>query len=826
MNTNSVRLGLITALIFSLIFSLSAQLTGCESPPPKLSININECLSSESSTREGLRGCQEQLATYTASSPAGCFFVHVEGTYPQVTTVSRNAEGVLRPDNLNMVLREGDRFQTHLILFSATPVPITGCEPYSTRLQDECREIGQCLVKLHSTPQTYEGEAVNVSFLSEGRCANTLGSTLEGSEDIDGVDNDCDGLVDEGRGASTCEAGVGECAAEGVFELSLTGEEVCSAQVGVSSPETCLDGTDEDCDGRIDEGFEAIGEACTPEGASGPIGKLSCTGDRTRLRCVPQDEADDIICDGVDSDRDGVIDEDFIVRVEECPAGSCSSVGYVRCVEGAEVSTCQNTPSNPTVSEDLCDGVDADCDGRVDEDADNTPLSCGEGICAQAGRISCVRAELTEECMPALELSRDELCNGLDDDCDGIVDENVLNACGGCEVALLELCDGEDNDCDGRVDEEFPLLNQACTIGSGACGVQGVYQCSADPSQPPECVTDDPLPPTPRELCDGVDNDCDGRVDEQVEGVGDECSVGQGECQRSGVKQCRPDQGQDLMGLVCSATEGEPQEESNNNLDDDCDGVVDEDFEVCDALDNDGDTRVDEGLPDCPNELRSLFQISLGPTRGASAQNGLLLNERYQLFQRSNTLTPQMGDQLFLSVTLNPNANAGWHTWVQDHNCHVSLSWAESGDQYLNMNPITCQPSNVGSTQCINASLSLAVTRSVNLTITPKNYAFGFACEIDKTNDLETTQYAYLHDHLSFEVARSRANDGATMPNVTTCGLVSSVDDCDQIACGDNMNVDMSVSTPSGELTVLGEVFDVQDMDEPCAALYFKVGAR
>ena len=825
MNTNSVRLGLIT----SLIFSLSAQLTGCESPPPKLSININECLSSEPSTREGLRGCQEQLATYTASSPAGCFFVHVEGTYPQVTTVSRNAEGVLRPDNLNMVLREGDRFQTHLILFSATPVPITGCEPYSARLQDECREIGQCLVKLYSTPQTYEGEAVNVSFLSEGRCANTLGSTLEGSEDIDGVDNDCDGLVDEGRGASTCEAGIGECAAEGVLELSLTGEEVCSAQVGVSSLETCLDGTDEDCDGRVDEEFEAIGEACKPEGASGPIGKLSCTGDRTRLRCVPQDEADDIICDGVDSDRDGAIDEDFIVRVEECPAGSCSSVGYMRCVEGAEVSTCQNTPSNPMVREDLCDGVDADCDGRVDEDADNTPLSCGEGICAQEGRIACVRTELVEQCTPALELRRDELCNGLDDDCDGLVDENVFNACGGCGVTPPELCDGEDNDCDGEVDEDFPLLNQACTIGNGACGVQGVYQCSADPSLPPECVTDTPLPPTPPELCDGVDNDCDGRVDEQVEGVGDACSVGIGECQRSGVKQCRPNQAQGLVALVCSVAPGEPQEESNNSLDDDCDGVVDEGFgpEVCDALDNDGDDHVDEGLMDCPNELRSLFQISVGPTRGNGVQNSILLNELYQLFQPSNTLTPQMGDQLFLSVTLLPNANAGWRTWVQNHNCHVSLSWAESGSQYRSVNPITCQLSNnMGFSQCISASLSLAVTRSVSLMITPKDYAFGFACEIDTTNDLEVTQYEYLHDHLSFEVARSPANHDINMPNVTNCGLASSVAACDQIECGGNTNVDMSVSTPSGERTALGELFDVRDLDEPCAALYFRVGER
>lgn len=79
-----------------------------------------------------------------------------------------------------------------------------------------------------------------------------------------------------------------------------------------------------------------------------------------------------------------------------------------------------------TPTTEVCDGHDNDCDGMVDEGVANSCGACGEE--------------------PV------EVCDGHDNDCDGIVDEGVLNACGTCGDAPVEECDGLDNDCDGIVD--------------------------------------------------------------------------------------------------------------------------------------------------------------------------------------------------------------------------------------------------------------------------------------------------------------------------------------------------------------------------------------
>jgi hypothetical protein len=131
-----------------------------------------------------------------------------------------------------------------------------------------------------------------------------------------------------------------------------------------------------------------------------------------------------------------------------------------------------------------------------------------------------------------------ETCNGKDDDCDFRADEGVsapANNClqrgvcagtapvcaGGkfvCRYSSTDFeaeetrCDGKDNDCDGNIDESFPALGMSCEVGIGACKVAGTRVCNAAGTSL-VCSVESPKEPG-EEVCNGIDDDCDGTIDE------------------------------------------------------------------------------------------------------------------------------------------------------------------------------------------------------------------------------------------------------------------------------------------------------------------------
>lgn len=174
--------------------------------------------------------------------------------------------------------------------------------------------------------------------------------------------------------------------------------------------------------------------------------------------------------------------------------------------------------------------------GTVAPCFDGPPESAGRGIC-RAGERRCSESGHWGPCKGQILPKARELCNELDDDCNGVVDDG------------------------------FPRVGSACEVGVGACKATGVYQCRADKSTADCSVR--PKAPRP-EVCDGVDNDCDGKIDEDPQDAGQACNTGQpGLCQ-AGRMQCVNAE------LRCVALRSGTQEICNQR-DDDCDGLVDED---------------------------------------------------------------------------------------------------------------------------------------------------------------------------------------------------------------------------------------------------------
>ncbi len=361
-----------------------------------------------------------------------------------------------------------------------------------------------------------------------------------------GIDDNCDGLTDSGVDPSGCVAfymdgdgdgyGTGTpvcaCSASGLYTTTKTGD--CNdviPTINPGEPELCGNGVDDNCNGQIDEAG-AVG--CTSyftdddgDGYGTGSALCLCASDATHTATKGGDCNDTAsaihpgaaeICNGLDDDCDGVTD----------PAGSgnCTQVypdadgdGYGTALGGAclcaipatgyatQAGDCndQSAAAHPGAPE-ICDGLDNNCNGQIDEagaqgcsvfylDADGDGYGDGEQsqcLCAATGSFTATKSGDCNDQAAGINPAAIETCDGVDNNCNGQTDEA---GAAGCTVYAA------DNDGDG-----YGAIGDTQCL----CAPNGVYTSlkATDCNDQNKAIH-----PGADEICDGLDNNCDGVTD-------------------------------------------------------------------------------------------------------------------------------------------------------------------------------------------------------------------------------------------------------------------------------------------------------------------------
>ena len=630
-------------------------------------------------------------------------------------------------------------------------------------------------------------------------CDDVDASINPGATEIcDGIDNNCDGYIDEDLTApfyaDLDEDGFGDPDASlhaceqptGYLENSTD----CNDAEPLSfpgNPEIC-DSLDNNCDGQIDEGVsntyfadadaDGFGDVNSPqvscETPSGYVSDSSDCDDTTGTVNPAEPE----VCDEHDNDCNGFVDDGVTIPFyadfdadgwgdADVTQDACAlPTGYA-----TESGDCDD--SNPYVSPDgmeVCNSIDDDCDSLIDEDAadaltyyaDADGDTYGDAAVTTSGcTLPAGYVTNTLDCddgLASVSPVSDEVCNDIDDDCDGSVDEAdaidgstwyldydsdgyggtliTAVACdapahyvasaddcddteSGVNPGATEVCNGIDDDCDGTLDNGAPgtvWYRDADSDGYGDLAAT-TTDCTAPAGYVADATDCDDgvaaVNPAATEVCDGTDDDCNGIIDDGAAGsytfYADADADGYGDSSTTIIDCAAP------SGYVSN--------------DDDCDdgdaAVHAASAETCDGADEDCDGAIDNGgVCPCDTETHgsSTYLFCAGSTDWNSA-NTACRSYGYELITiddaSENTFAVDEG------ISRGWTANA-WVAWIglNDQASEGSYVWSSGGGSgYTNWN--SGEPNNSGNEDC--TELYTAYTWND----LPCSYSLQYICEVE-----------------------------------------------------------------------------------------------
>lgn len=297
------------------------------------------------------------------------------------------------------------------------------------------------------------------------------------AELCNGIDDNCNAETDEGYNVGAgCYSNPNSCGDTSPgFYVCSEGGVICNAETPIAI-DSDSDGTADCLDLCVSDPFK------TEEGICGcGVAETDTDKDGTP-DCIETDTN----CDGIDNDGNGIADDGYAASETFCGTGACASTGLMQCVEGIEVDSCvEGTPS-----EEICNNIDDNCNGQVDEENGFEPLgytsfsisgpltkSCytgpentiGIGICA-SGLQTCSEGKWGS-CINEV-LPTEEICDGLDNNCDGATDEGNYSD---SDSDGIKDCVDTDNDNDGIADSEDKINGGSSDLSTNVPGGLALY---------------------------------------------------------------------------------------------------------------------------------------------------------------------------------------------------------------------------------------------------------------------------------------------------------------------------------------------------------------